>query len=161
MIIRRNFLKSLEIESVDSMSQLEQAFSARDARLFEDILRNVDWSNRPASEYLRATRLALEVGAYTSARRIAVLGGELYPDNPEIQKQALALGPPAIVRKKVSFDPSIRANRDWLAAHGDEYRGKWVALRSGELLGSAASIDDLISVLGTHDHKDILLTTVY
>jgi len=143
----------------DALDRLKSAVEERDACAFETILQTVDWENRPPADFLRAVRLALETGHYTLAGRIAAEGVKHHPRDQEIQRYALALAPPKIERKKVSSDPTIKANRDWLARHSTQYRGKWVGIRNGELLGSADSLDELIEEIG--DEKNILMTAVY
>jgi hypothetical protein len=99
------------------------------------------------------------MGAYTVARRIAVLGQQYYPDDEEIQKYAIITAPPTVISQRVPFDPSIRANRDWLKTHRDEYRGKRLGLKSGELVGSADPVNKLMELVC--DDKDVLITRVY
>jgi hypothetical protein len=143
----------------DDIAQLELTASTRDARAFEKTLEAINWQDRLSSDFIRAIQLALRMGAYTGARRIADLGRKCYPNNEEIRKYAIITAPPTVTSQRVRFDPSIRANRDWLKTHGDEYRGKWLGLRSGELVGSADSVDGLMELVG--DDKDVLITRVY
>ena len=63
------------------------------------------------------------------------------------------------IQRNLSPRPDLRANRDWLMRHGDLYRGQWVALRNGELLGSAPSLQTLVAKIG--DTKSILVTKVF
>lgn len=52
----------------------------------------------------------------------------------------------------------IRANRDWLRLHGQEYSG-WIAIKDGVFLGTAPSLQDLIDQLGVEPrHSGILFT---
>jgi hypothetical protein len=143
----------------DELARLEKAASKQDAHTFENILESLRWTSRIPSDFIRAINLALGIGAYTAAQRVSGLGKDHHPDDPQIQKYAHVLAPPKITRKKVEYDPTIRANRNWLMAHGDEYRSKWVALHNGELLDSADSFDELIERVG--NSKDILITTVF
>jgi hypothetical protein len=148
----------VEIEE-DEFTRLEKAALKQDARTFEEVLSSITWKTRPSSDFLRAIHLALAIGAYTAVQRVSALGEEHYPNDEQIQKYARVLAPPRVTRRKVSSDPTIRANRDWLMAHGDEYRGKWVGLRNGELLDSDDSFDELITRIG--NAKDVLITTVF
>lgn len=152
-------MASLRIPTDDVFEEMESAVAAGNAPAFAGLLQSIDWPSRPPVDFLRATKLALEVGAYTIARHLANQGLERHPHNPDIQKYAAALELPKITRRKASFDPTIKANRDWLAEHGDQYRGRWVGLRNGELLGSADSFDELVKQIG--NPNDVLVTTVY
>lgn len=40
-------------------------------------------------------------------------------------------------------NPTLKANREWLAANRDAYRGQWIALRNGELLATGASMEEV------------------
>ncbi len=142
----------------DPISQLEVAVSIRNARAFENILESINWENRSASEFNRVIDLALRMGAYKSARRISRMGQARYPQDDRIQKYHTVLAEPAVTQRAVPFNPSIRANRDWLRAHRDEYRGKWIGLQNGNLLSSADSIDELIASIG--EGQGVLITRV-
>jgi hypothetical protein len=154
--MERSFCVELE---EDVFTRLAKTVSVKDARTFEKILNLINWKTRPSSDFLRAIHLALSIGAYTAVQHISALGKEYHPDDEQIQKYAHVLAPPRVTRKKVSPDPTIRANRDWLMAYGDEYRGKWVGLRNGELLDSDDSFEELVKRVG--NEKDILMTTVF
>ncbi|HEY6328744.1 MAG TPA: hypothetical protein VI756_05365 [Blastocatellia bacterium] len=71
----------------------------------------------------------------------------------------MLLAPPKVVATRPARDSGIRANRDWLKAHSDEYHGKWIGLRNGELVGVAESVDEL-KQSGVFE-KDTLITRVY
>lgn len=143
----------------DDLTRLERTVSEKEAHAFEKILDSIDWQSRPSADFLHTIHLALGIGAYTAVQRMLALGTKYHPDNEQIQKYAHVLAPPRVTNRKVSPDPTIRANRDWLMAHGDNYRGKWICLRNGELLGSDDSFDGLIARIG--DAKDILITMVF
>jgi len=52
--------------------------------------------------------------------------------------------------------PSVRANHAWLTAHRHAYKGRWIALRAGELLGVADDLETLVHAIG--NIQGILLT---
>ena len=143
----------------DPMAQLEIAASIKNAAAFERILETSDWSGGLASDFIRVIHLALRMGTYGSARSIAVLAREHHPNDEQILRYNAVLAVPTVTRKKVPLDLSIRANRDWLKSHGDDHRGKWVALSHGHLLGVAESSSELIRMIG--EAKDTLITKVY
>lgn len=142
----------------DTIAQLEVAASIRNAPVFEKLLEGITRENRSASEINHVIDLALRMGAYTSARRISQMGQARYPQDDKIQKYYAILAEPVVTQRAVPFNPSIRANRDWLKAHRDEYRGKWIGLQNGNLLGSADSIDELIASIG--EGRGVLITRV-
>jgi hypothetical protein len=146
--------------AIDDIAHLEVTALVGNTRAFENVLDNIKWLNRPASDFIRVIDLALQIGAYTSARRIVELAlGHHLPQDETLQRYSAVLAAPVVTQRAVQFDPSIRANRDWLRAHGDEYRGKWIGLRNGDLVGAADSYDTLINMVG--DDRNILVTQVY
>ena len=58
------------------------------------------------------------------------------------------------------------ANRNWLKAHFGEYRGIWLALRDGTLLGANPSLETLVQQVSeefgvTFPSREIMITTGY
>ena len=143
----------------DAMASLESAATAGDERAFLAAKDMVDWETRPAADFLRAVQLALSAGAHMAARNLAAQAAVRYPDDADLQKYARVLAPPRVLRSDAPPHPGLRANRDWLMTCGDKYRGQWVALRQGKLLGAADSLAALKELIG--DTNDILLTKVF
>lgn len=147
-------------ESARAMVRLEEAAKAGDQHAFQASLEEIEWRNCPPEDFVRATQLALEIGAHLTARQISAEGAKRYPEDPEILKYARVLAPPKVVSKNVPPDPARRANREWLKAHGGEYRGQWVAIRNGELLGVAESLRKLTEEV-VDSKEGVLLTRAY
>lgn len=142
----------------DELSELQEAAKAGDAAAFLDALPRVKWERQSEANFIRGVRLALEAGAHAAARELSAKGARRHPESTELGKQAYILAPPRVIRGQAATNSTHRANRDWLKAHGEEYHGQWVALRDGELLGVANTMEELTSRLsGT---KGILLTIV-
>jgi len=135
----------------DHMERLEIAASRGDERAFLDAQTAVNWAERPATDFLRAIHLALAAGAHMAARNLATQGTARYPDDPELEKYARVLAPPRMLPNSPRSNSGLRANRDWLMANGAKYRGQWVALRQGELLGVGDSLHALINEVGSTD----------
>ena len=141
------------------LNSLEEAASSRNARTFERIFSSIDWTARPTADFIFVINRALSIGAFEIATRASAIAKEHHPDDVEIGKYAYVLAPPKVTRRHRDPDPSIRANRDWLKNHSDQYYGKWVALRDGELLDADESFHGLIARIG--DVKGVLVTTVF
>jgi hypothetical protein len=139
-----------------AMARLEDAASTGEKREFLEALNEIEWQDRTPEDFLRAIQLAFKVGAHLAARQLSVEGTKHYPADPEIRKYARVLAPPKVVSRKVPPDPTRRANREWLTAHSGDYKGQWVAIRNGKLLGAAKSLRDLIERIG--NKEDVLLT---
>lgn len=138
--------------------RLEKAARQGDEATFLSAIKNVSWQDMSAADYSKLVDLALEAGAHAAARQIAAEGFACYPNDVALEKRSRILAPPKVMRRDKVQYPTHRANRDWLKANGKSYRGRWVALHDGQLLGAADSMDELIKHTG-HD-KGILLTLV-
>jgi hypothetical protein len=142
----------------NAFARLERAALAANESSFLEALKEVNWQARPVKDFVRATQWALEAGAHLAAREISSRGGVLHPDNPEIQRYARTLAAPKILARTKSVDRGLKANREWLKAHNGEYRGQWVALREGRLLGVDRSVEELVKAVG--NTQNVLLTTL-
>jgi hypothetical protein len=47
----------------------------------------------------------------------------------------------------------------WFDNHADQYRGQWVAVREGQLLGVAASLDELTPIIGEGEDATSTIVT--
>jgi hypothetical protein len=95
--------------------------------------RAIDWAARPPGDFIRAIDLAIGIGAFVAARRISEKGARQYPHHEDLQKYALVLAPPRILRVDLPANPGAEADTRWLKKHSLEYRGRWVGLRNGEI----------------------------
>lgn len=127
-------------------------------RSFLKVLKDIDWRNWPAGELIKLIMLALKAGAHLAARQIASESLKRHPDNSDIQKYARGLAAPTVVSRDLPPNPTLKANREWLKTHSAAYRGQWVAIRNGELLGTAGSMKELTTQIP--DRENILFTKV-
>jgi len=147
--------------SSDPLARLEAAAATNEESVFIEAYRTLNWAIEPASSYVRGVYLALASGAHLVARKLAAEGAERFPDHRELQKMATILAEPTVRRGTGAADPGLLANRDWLRSHREEYKGRWVALRAGQLLGVAESVEQLVAQVGTIANQKILITQVY
>jgi len=146
-------------DSGDGIATLEIIAETGDETAFVRAANEIAWSQRPATDFARAVRLALATGAHLLARKLAEYGHRLYPNHQELTKMAHILAPPRVVRTDIPPAPSLQANQEWLRVHGGEYRGQWVALRDGILLATAATVRQLRAYLESTD--GVLITKVF
>jgi hypothetical protein len=118
----------------------------------------LEQSPQSAEDFIRRIAQALQAGEFVLARRLASEGGARYPQHAELGKYARVLAPPRVLQHHTPSTMSVRANKTWLQEHKTQYRGKWVALRSGELVGVAPSLDALLTQVGST--AGLLLTKV-
>lgn len=125
------------------MAQLEKAADREDVREFVLALGQMDWRERKAADYIKCVKLALSVGAHLAARKFAMEGNERYPDHPALAKMAYILAPPKTRIITSLPDPTLSADNDWFSKHSHEYRGQWVAVINGVLLGHSTDPNDI------------------
>ncbi len=142
----------------EGMGMLEIAAQTGDEATFVHVASEVNWAERPSDDLARAVRLALAAGAHLFARNLAAEGARLYPNHHELRKMARLLAPPRIVHTDRPSVPSVEPNHEWLRSHSTEYRGRWVALRNGELLAAGSAARELKAQLDTLE--GVLLTRV-
>jgi hypothetical protein len=140
---------------------LQMAADNGDETTFIRIYQEIEWEQRSAEDILMTIDLALTVGAYLAARKLAMEGIQKFPNHAELKKMSTLLAPPEVTVSNRKPDPGIRVNRDWLKNNRAKYIGSWVALKNGELLNSANSVDELIAEIGEIKNKNILVTKVY
>ena len=143
------------------MLKLERAARLGDTVQFAQLVNQMDWQYRSVDDYLHTVQLALSIGAHLTARKLAIMGGECFPDNPDMAKHARILAPVKTIRSDLPAKPDIAKNMYWLIEHREEYRGRWVALKDGKLLASARAFQDLKQQVGPLKYSDILVTRVY
>ncbi len=129
---------------------------------FVDFVIGLDESNEGmGAAFIQAIELVRSSEISRLARRIAALGLERYPDNETLQKLAEDMRPTEWEiarrnRKDVNFNPDLR----WITDNTDEYWGQWVAVRDGQLRGTAAKRKELIQILGGEPGAETLIARV-
>lgn len=147
-----------ENQSGSVMDRLEAAAEAGDEYAFVSACHLLNEDDLSAADFVSLIRLALKAGAYGKARNIIFRGAQLHPSDAELQKYAYVFAPPKEIHRAPAH-PHNKANNQWMREHAREYRGQWVALRNGELLGAFASRDELIAAL--NDRTDVILAWAY
>lgn len=145
----------------EAMARLESAAYAKDETAFVVARQAIDWSQRPVEDFVHAVDLAFLAGAFLAARNLSAEGAKRFPDNTRLTNLAYILAPPVARSVPGDGNPTWKANRAWLKAHWNEYKGKWVALHNGELLAVGASPAELEQQLGDLRNRDILITSLW
>jgi hypothetical protein len=132
----------------EQLALLTHLADARDYRRFTTLIQSIDWSSRPAGELGRAIDLALSLQMVITARELAQLGRRLYPKDEHIQQASQVLSPPVAHSKRLPRARGLDASKTWLRDHANEYRGQWIAVHAGKLVGVAGTLDELRSAIG-------------
>lgn len=112
-------------------------------------------------DFISAIKYDFDRGGLHIARKLAFRAIELYPEHEQIKYYAHVLAPPKVTVSPSSPErrQSILADQEWMDKNRFKYIGRWVALRNGELLADAASLDELAAQVG--DLKGIFFTVIY
>jgi len=141
--------------------QLEEVARAGDRRAFVSYVNQIDWTSRQPDELIRTIDLALHLEMVSLASELAQLGGRLFPQHDGVRRVAGVLSPPTTRTIHVPHSHTLDASRSWLRDNATEYRGQWVAVRNGALLGAAQSLEELEAALGQHeDSRSTIITKV-
>jgi hypothetical protein len=130
----------------DGIKALEDAAAKRDVAGFGKAAEAMDWSGHPPEDFIRAMDLALESRSADDCAAHLGEGRSALPSHATIQKYARILAPAKILRSDLPSDPQAQANWRWYREHGDQYRGRWVMVKNGELLDSAESSKNSLPV---------------
>jgi len=122
----------------------------------------MDTPPQTPDEYVHAVVQALDTGDPVRARTLALAGAEHYPQHAKLRTYAQVLAPPmaTVVPATPASRAAVKANHAWLTAHREAYRGHWIALRAGQLLHAAPSLEDVVAHVGDVRGRGILLTKI-
>ncbi len=141
-----------------ALAALTAAAEAQDEMAFLAAYHAVDWSQNDAALFETAIHLAFAAGAHMAARLLATQGAALHPDSDYLRRAAYVLAPPKVIGRRPASNGGNAANKVWMMANRAAYRGRWVALRNGELLDSGSKLEELVNRFGAV--PEILYTRV-
>lgn len=120
---------------------------------FLEIIAYIDvWAS---SKVLKeAIDLALTANWYQVAVQLAQSGSEDFPEDVVLQKYARVLAPPRVINNRVPTPAGIGDAMDWRKHHGADYRGQWVAIQYGHLVGNAGKRSELKEIVQTLPSQD-------
>jgi hypothetical protein len=108
-----------------------------------EFLKHKDWEATPEN----AERICEHIKELIESSRVSEARGIVSKIRPGVSaeldywKNILALPVPRIGKPVTEGDP--KKDMLWIEKNADKYKGKWVALKSGELLGSHESLKKL------------------
>jgi hypothetical protein len=130
------------------IAQLEAAVDRNNSRTFARIIEQVNWETQPVEQFIQVIDLVMSLGYIPLARELTAKGRERFPTNETLIQTERALAP-AVVRGFKPAMPGVAATIEWMRKHAATYeKGQWLAVRSGELLAVASSLDELIEAVG-------------
>jgi hypothetical protein len=140
-----------------SVELREVAAGGTETEFIEAITNIDDWQY--PSHIKEAIELALNMGWYVTAAKLASDGVKVYPEDDQLQKYARVLAPPKVVKTGIPPSKGLGASMKWLTAHGVEYRGQWVILQDGDLLAHSSIRSELTDILENLSNQDGIVVT--
>lgn len=139
----------LEQPSIDDvLARLRLACDAGNEQSFHQAYALVDWLQQPPEIIERVVRLTFRAGLHYLAQTLARNGAALHPHHLGLQKLARALNPASAQVSPATHDRAVRADTQWFAEHSIDYYGQWVAVKNGQLISAAPTIQQLEAQIG-------------
>ena len=147
--------------TVSVLPELDIHAQSNASESFVSLAESVDWSKQSARTIRGSLDLALMLNLNKLAVRLAREGSRLFPDDPNLRKAVRVLREPCIRGTVPNSDRKLDDSRKWLCKHAGEYKGKWVAVQAGSLIGYANSLRELQNAISSLFHsKDTLIMKV-
>lgn len=98
----------------------------------------------PAETFLLAAKVAFAHGERDLCRQTLADARTLHPDDEPLRTLAEIVAPPVVRVSDVRSDAAARdASLKWADEHAGAYRGQWLVMRAGTLVGAAPRLADL------------------
>ena len=146
-------------DSSEGVDGLEALARKRDHEGFLHTLNQINWSLAPSTGLGRALDLALGLDLVAQASELAQLGATRFPDDSQLVQAARVLAPPVVRTLQRERAGDLHASQDWLRDHAEPYRGQWVVVREGQLLGFAPKLADLRELLARENNPSTTIVT--
>ncbi|MDT9197896.1 hypothetical protein H4N54_18940 [Limnospira fusiformis KN01] len=116
--------------------------------------------NHSPEQYITAIDRALSQDNFHQAADLACEAFKSYPNSDKIKRYMELFGPKTLEFHRLPPNPEMSLNFNWVVQNRQGYRGRWVALKGGNLVSDAASLDELKQKLGDRV-KFLFCTVVY
>jgi hypothetical protein len=136
-------MEATMLEHTDQLAMLAAYARAGDKRKFVAAVEVMDWTQYQPAQLIQTIDLALSLGLASLAIKLAQQGVNLFPQDERVQMAARVLSPPVAHELELQPPNAVNSSTEWLQQHASQYRTQWVAIRDGQLLGSAASLKEL------------------
>jgi hypothetical protein len=147
--------------SQKQLHPLKAATDTGDSQAFLRQLALLDQDTLSAPEAIQVIKMALLLDMPAVAIDLARHAGTRFPNDPDIQ-QAVALLAPTNAARPTTAPPvkGLRQSQEWLRQNAADYRGQWVAVHQGRLLGAARTLPALRELLTQAHHQDTSSTII-
>jgi len=104
---------------------------------------------RPADleKDLARLRRLLEDADVEGARALARSMTWAWPDDPVVREYAKVLAPPVFLGRRPASGRSLVRERRWLAEHGHEHPGCWLAVSGDKLVAADSDLSQVLEAI--------------
>ena len=105
----------------------------------------------PEISVLQQAKRILGTGDTVGARAFVERALLEAPDDEKLRAFGRLIAPPQVrvVPSSPVMAAKIAANRQWLRENADDYQGRWVVLKGGELVGSGEDLNEVRQRIGS------------
>jgi len=129
---------------------IEEAAARGDRRAIITLVKQVDWRSRRPEEFIQVIRSCIFLDMVLLARELADEGRRLFPNDKRMEQWAIVLAPAKVIGTRPASGNAIglEASHRWFQNNSSKYKGQWIAVRNGELLGVAQTLKGLYDQIG-------------
>jgi hypothetical protein len=140
---------------------LEKAAENADIQEFGRLARAITWSSYRPTDLTKVIDLSLSLDMISLAKELIQKGSELFPQDKRLQHALAVLASPPVVRKRSGKARNLEISKNWIKKHASEYKGQWIAVYNGVLLGAAPTVKELYKQIGPGDKiAEIIIVNV-
>ncbi len=129
---------------------IEEAAAKEDRAAISRLAKFADWKTQGPDDLIRVIQASLSLDMVLLARELAYEGRHLFPSDKRIEQWATVLAPARVVgtRPASGNAAGLRATQFWFEQNSAHYKGQWVAVREGKLIGAALKLKELHEQIG-------------
>jgi hypothetical protein len=146
---------------------LDQLWAMYDAdpyashRPFTEAMQATDWDAQDVDFFRQAVKLAFFINQLSLLHELVERGHQRFPDDDFLahMQDVLTVKPARI--SKIPPDPNQALSQEWMKRNSHRYKGSWIAVLDGELLGTATTLKELmVSVRAQTDSPHVWVRQV-
>ncbi len=148
--------------SDEMINRLKDAANNGDNRNYNRLIDQVDWKLASAKCLDKMIGIALAFVDMRRAKQLTEIGLECFPENEVFLRVWPLFNPPPARVGKAKWRSSAEAldnSMKWVQEHAQEYKpGHWLAVKSGQLIAEAPTLNELDNILDALGGSEIVAT---
>jgi len=127
---------------------IDDAAADKDRTTLNRLTKKVAWSRCHPDEMIHVINLCIFLDMVLLARELAYEGRRLFPNDKRLEHFAIVLAPAKVIGTEPASDIGLEASHRWFQENSSQYKGQWIAVQNGELLGVAPTLKKLYDQIG-------------